>query len=146
MSRESLSASERLPYLRVLIAIAHADGVLDEEEARKIEGSALGLGLGEEEMAEVRRDLAAGLDVAQAVAGASFSIGTRLMLLRDATTIAWSDDLVTPEELRGLRALAEALGLAGYAPRIQAWVERRLGLDRDWSRIVEDAESAEGRR
>lgn len=138
MSESALKPEERLSYLRVLIAIAHADGVLDAEEARQIEACARQLGLSADELTEVRRDLADGLDVTRAMAGVRFSVPTRCRLLRDAYTLAWSDELVTPEELRSLRALVDALDLSDHAPRIQAWVERHIAQQSDWRDITDD--------
>lgn len=131
-----MTEEEQLPYLRALIAVAHSDGVLDGDEARTIEGAALSLGLEPEALARIRRDLAQGLEVSQALGQASLSLETRCRLLRDAYLLAWSDELMTPEEHRALAALVVLLGLEALAPRIQSWAERELAMRRDWEAIL----------
>lgn len=135
----NLPEAQRLSYLRVLIAIAHSDGILNKEEIARIKAFAQELGFDEGEMDKSVEDLRCGVGVEEALAHADFDVSARCNLLRDAYELAWSDAFVNPAETQHLRLLVERLNLEDHAPSIHAWVERHISLKQDWARITSDA-------
>ncbi len=129
---------ERLPYLRALIAVAHADGVLAQQEASQLQEQARAMALTPSELSIIRRDLDVGISVEAALEGHQLSVQVRCRLLQQAYILAWSDELMTPSEQRCIQTLIETLELQDHAPRIAAWVERYIVLRGDWHKIVAD--------
>lgn len=129
----------KLNYLRALMAIARSGGCLKPEELDLVRQAAGALRFDGPSLKLLTDDVLARAEIDEMFDLESLSIADRCRLLRDAYLIAWSDELVTPDEQRSLQSLVELLGLTSMAASISIWVEAHIAQQRRWAQIVEDA-------
>lgn len=97
--------------VRTMVAAAFADGELGPRERQLIEGRLAESGLGDERVAQIRRDLEAPL-LPHEVAELAADPGPRAILYRAAALVLLADDEVSDLERRWLADLASALELS----------------------------------
>jgi len=100
-----------LLLLRAMIAAASADGVIDDNERRKVFEKIASAGLTPDERAFLERELDAPVDIEQIVSGAKAS-GTAAEVY---TVSLLAMDVDTPAEVDHLKRLASRLGLDASA-------------------------------
>jgi uncharacterized protein (DUF697 family)/tellurite resistance protein len=126
----SIRENEAVAILKILAAIARADGTLHEDERRSLSGAIEAL-----ELRGVSADqlLAEGADVAAQLAALE-SPEAREQVYRSACFMAYADGACSPEEQAILDRIEAAVGvspdlkatMAGYfAPRRESWYEAR---------------------
>ena len=133
-----LEDEDREGYVRILIAMAGADGTLVREETAAIE-AAMGRALippGKRDL--LRQELKVKLDLEKIVEGMS-GVAIRLAL-RDATIVGACDGEFQEEEIQFLLALAKHCGLEEEdLNRIFQWVDQGwswLQDSREWLNLV----------
>ena len=133
-----LEDEDREGYVRILIAMAGADGTLVREETAAIE-AAMGRALippGKRDL--LRQELKAKLDIASVVVGMS-DVAIRLAL-RDATIVGACDGEFQEEEIQFLLELAKYCNLEEKdLNRIFKWVDQGwtwLQDSREWLNLV----------
>lgn len=120
--RDPLDGLSPSLYIATLSEIAHADG-LHPAERDLLEQHAAHFGVDLDDLPEVPRDLSA------------LPWATRVLVYRDAVTLALADETMSPEEEQHLKDLAQRMGLpAETVTGVHTWVrdyEELLGrLDR----------------
>lgn len=93
-----------------VVAVARADGLLRKDESRGLLGAAKEVGLGEEELAEVKAALEGGVSL-ETLDLSGLSGAERALTYAFAMWLAKVDGVVNAEELSNLRKLGAALAL-----------------------------------
>lgn len=108
--RDPLDGLSPSLYVATLSEIAHVDG-LHPAERDLLEQHAAHFGVDLDDLPEVPRDLS------------TLPWGTRVLVYRDAVTLALADETMSPEEEQHLKDLAQRMGLpAETVAAILTWV------------------------
>lgn len=133
-----LMTDERLPYLKVLAAMAAADGVVFDEHRTAIVQAAQTMALGDEAIRQIERVLEGAVVLDDVLAGVALSERSSVLLLRDAYRIVWADGVEERTETDALEQVVSALGVDGAKmSEVREWVLAELESAQRWQEILE---------